>query len=96
MEQTISIKTLIEFFKNKNKYFINEVKGHTGIPDNSDDGEQGEYNEYFRFYKHPDLPEGVFLRETYQTDSYGYDRHLTKYEFVKGKEKTITVFEPIN
>lgn len=56
---------------------------------------QGEYNETFKFYKHPGLPEGVFMKEAYNTDSYGYDAKLETVEFVKGKEKQITVYEPI-
>lgn len=92
----VSIETLNDFLKNKNKYFVNEVRGHIGISDDNYDGVQGEYNEFFKFFKHPEFPEDIFLKETYQTDSYGENTYLTKYEFVKGKEKLVTVFEPIN
>lgn len=94
MEQTIKLTDLQDLFNNKNRYFHSETKGYIGV--HSDDGDEGEYNETFKFYKHPGFPEGIFMRETYNTDSYGYDDVLVKTEFVKGKEKTITVFEPIN
>lgn len=94
-EETILLKDLQDLLKNKLKYKVNEVKGHTGIINNSDDGSQGEYNETFIYYKHFGLPEGIFMRETYQPDSYGSDDILTEVVFIKGKEKKITVFEPI-
>lgn len=93
---SILITTLQEFFKNKNKYLVNTEKGHIGIPDNDYDGDHGEYNETFKFYKHPDFPEGIFFRETWHTDSYGDNNSVVEYGFVEGKEKTITVYEPIN
>jgi hypothetical protein len=93
--KTIPLNALNELFKNKQKYFVNKEQGHIGIGSSSD-GEQGEYNETFKFYKHPELPEGVFFRETLQTDSYGDNDSVINYEFVEGKEKTITIFEPIN
>lgn len=91
----ISISSFNDVMNNKSKYLVQKTNGHTGVPDDSD-GEQGEYNEKFIFYKHPEFPEGVFLRETTETDSYGYDEHVTKIEFVEGREKTITIFEPVN
>jgi len=94
MEQTIKISVLQELFKNKNKYFLNKKNGHTGVPDDGE-GNQGEYNEYFKYYRHPEMPENLFMRERYETDSYGETEGITHTEFVKGKEKTITVFEPI-
>ena len=94
-EDTISLKDLQDLLKNKRQYLQSTTKGHIGIPEGYDDGSQGEYNESFKFYKHPGLPEGVFMRETYQTDSYGSNESLTNIEFVKGREKTIKVFEPI-
>ena len=92
--ETILLKDLQDLLTNKQKYFQSEVKGETPIPEGRD-GSQGDYNETFRFYKHPGLPEGVFMRETYHSDSYGYNQSLNSVEFVKGREKTITVFEPI-
>jgi hypothetical protein len=95
MEATIKLKDLQDLFKNKNSYKQNTVKGHTGVTGGYDGGTQGEYNEYFIFYKHPGLPEGIFMRETYTTDSYGDNDTCILVEFVEGKEKTITVYEPI-
>ena len=78
--ETILLKDLQDLLSNKAKYL---------------QGNQGEYNETFKFYKHPGIPNGVFMRETYYTDSYGSNQNLVAVEFVKGKEKTITVFEPM-
>lgn len=75
---------------------MNTEKGHQGISDSNYGGAQGEYNETFRFYKHPSFPEGTFMRETYQTDSYGSNSSLVAINFVQGKAKQITVYEPIN
>lgn len=91
--QTISIEQINEFFKNKEKYLVKILKGHQGVI--FDGGNQGEYNETFRFYKHPSFPENIFLQETIITDSYGDGEYVTLIQFVEGKEKTITVFEPI-
>lgn len=92
--ESIALSDLQDLFNNKHKYFLSEEKGHIGVPDESE-GEQDEYNETFKFYKHPGLPEDTFMRETYNSDSYGYDDFLVKIDFVKGKAKTITVYEPI-
>lgn len=80
----------------KKKYFVSESKGHIGIPDNCYDGEQGEYNERFEFFRHPDFPENIFMKITYITDSYGDNETKENIEFVEGKVKTVTVYEPIN
>ena len=93
--QSITLKVLNELLSQKHKYFLNQQYGYKGIPDNAYDGEQGEYNEYFKFYRHPEMPENVFLKETYNTDSYGDNEHVVSLSFVEGKAKTITVFEPI-
>jgi hypothetical protein len=92
MEELVSIKTMNEFFSNRGKYFVEEVKGHTPIRDD-DEGLQGEYNEYFRIYKHPDFPQGYFLKETYHTNSYGDDPALEELKFVTAKTKMIAVYE---
>jgi len=89
------IKAFNEVMSNKKAYKTNTERGHTGVPDDSE-GNQGEYNEKFIFYKHKDFPEGVFLRETLQTDSYGDYESIVEVMFVEGKEKTITIFEPVN
>ena len=92
--KSIDLKSLNDLFANKSKYFHSETTGHNGVG-NSYDGVQGEYNETFKFYKHPALPEGVFLKETYNTDSYGYEERIVSIQFVEGVEKTVKVFEPI-
>jgi len=90
MEQTIKISTLNDFFTNKQKYFVN-----TSITE-SHGNYEGCYDEYFKYYKHPDLPKHVFFRETIRTNSYKTDDFVYNIELVEGKEKTITIFEPIN
>jgi len=100
-ETTVSIKTINELLEDIHKssyvkkYFINKQDGHKGVLDGSD-GSQGEYNEYFEFYQHPSLNENVFLRVTFNTDSYGDNESISSIQFVEGKAKTITVYEPIN
>jgi len=93
-EETILLKDLQDLLLNKQKYKQNTEIGHYGVGD-SGEGNQGDYNEKFIFYKHPGLPEGVFMKETWQSDSYGCNEAITQIEFVKGKEKTITVLEPV-
>ncbi len=94
-DETILLKDLQDLLTNKHKYFMQESKGHTGIADDSYEGSQGEYNERLKFYKHPGLPEGIFMKETWVSDSYGNNDSIQSITFVKGKEKTVTVFEPI-
>lgn len=91
----VPIHAFNEVMNNKKLYKTQEVTGYTGVPSNGE-GNQGEYNEKFLFYKHPDFPEGIFLRETWITDSYGYNASIEKIEFVEGKEKLVTVFESIS
>jgi len=89
------LKDLQDLLTNKSKYKLKQEElGHQGVPKNGG-GNQGEYNEKFVFYKHPSFPKNMFMRETYVTNSYGYDYHLVSVQFVEGREKTITVFEPI-
>lgn len=97
-EKVIKLSILQELFNNKEKYKLNTEKGYQGVSGNSysSDGVQGEYDEKFIFYRHPEMDNNLFMRETYNTDSYGYNDSLVKIEFVKGKTKKITVFEPIN
>lgn len=83
---TILLTDLQDLFNNKDKYFVQEAKGHMGVPDDGG-GNQGEYNETFKYYKHPGLPTGVFMVETYQSNSYGNNDSLSAISFVKGKEK---------
>ena len=89
------IKAFNEVMSNKKVHKTQEITGHIGVPENYE-GSQGEYNEKFIFYKHKDFPEGVFLRETLQTDSYGDNESIVEVKFVEGKEKIVTIFEPVN
>ena len=90
---TIQISVLNDLFLNKHLYHINTIGGYQGIPESEDEGIQGEYNEYFKIYRHPDMPENLFMKETWHTDSYGYDEALQSVTFVKSGKKTITVYE---
>lgn len=92
----ISLKALNELLSDntRSKFLLNEKDGHKGVPD-SGDGNQGEYNERFEFYKHPELPENIFLQITYQSDSYGDNEAIHEMKFVEGKAKTVTIYEPV-
>ena len=92
--ESIKVEVLMDLFNNKHQYKVNKVQGHKGIPDDNFYGIRDEYNEYFLFYKHPEFPENLFMRESYRTDSYGGDDRLYAVDFVTGKEKTIIVYEP--
>lgn len=96
-EQTISIKVLNELLSSetRSKYRKSSSKGHQGIGNDDYDGHQGEYNETFEFYQHPDMPANIFLRLTEHTDSYGDNESIVEYQFVEGKAKQVTVYEPI-
>lgn len=90
--ESISIKVLNELMSKdtKHKYKINIVEGGRELY-----GEGG-YNETFEFYQHPEMPKNIFLKITMRTDSYGDSNFIYGLQFVEGKEKTITVYEPIN
>lgn len=92
---TISVDVLKELFNNKSKYKISEDKGHQGITSNDYGGVQAEYNERFVYYRHPQMPNNLFLRETYHTDSYGYNETINSIDFVEGREEITTVYKPI-
>ena len=98
--ESISIKVLNELMSvsTKRKYKINQLPGHNGVDNesSSSQGYQGEYNETFEFYQHPEMPKNIFLKITMRTDSYGENDFIHEIQFVEGKEKTITIYEPIN
>lgn len=94
-KESILLEDLQDLLKNKQNYKLQTEKGHQGISNFTYDGEQEEYNETLVFYKHPGLPDNVFMKETYRTDSYGNNDFLYSVEFIEGKAKTITVYEPI-
>jgi hypothetical protein len=79
---------------NKKLKFVEKQIDHQGIPDNAYDGSQGNYNEYSNIFQVVSEPE-IFIKVTYQTDSYGSNDSLTSVQFVQGVKKTIEVFEPI-
>lgn len=91
---TIGVLNELLSEKTREKFLFDSSNGYQGVPENGE-GYQGEYNKKFKFYKHPGLPENVFLKVTIQTDSYGDNESITEYQFVEGKAKQITVFEPI-
>ena len=95
MTESIKIKVLNELLSvdKKHKYRVTSLNGHQGIEDY--EGSQGDYNETFEFYQHPDMPKNLFLKITMRTDSYGDNDFIHELQFVEGKEKTITVYEPI-
>lgn len=94
--ESINIKALNELLQKstRQKYFLNKTNGHHGVPDNSD-GEQGEYNEVLSYYRHPEMPENVFLQISEHTDSYGDNLTISEMKFVQGVAKQVTVYEPI-
>ena len=68
---------------------VKRIRGHQGIAEGS--ASQGEYNEFFDIY--PTSIPDYFVKVTIQTDSYGEDEKVKGIKIVKGKEKTITVYE---
>jgi len=90
----IKILNLLLSEQTKSKYFVAEQQGHQGV-ENTSNGEQGEYNETHKYYRHPEMPENVFLQITNRTDSYGDNDRIAELKFVQGKAKQITVYEPI-
>jgi hypothetical protein len=95
--ESIKINILNEVLSSKTRknYFLSERRGVFGVPDGSE-GSQGDYNEIFKYYRHPDMPENVFLQITEHSDSYGDNFSITDIKLVEGKAKTVTVYEPIN
>jgi hypothetical protein len=58
------------------------------------DGEQGEEGLTYEFYEVKG-EENLFIRLTITTDSYGDNESIQGVQFVRPKEKTVTVFETI-
>lgn len=94
--ESIKINVLNEVLQEstRKKYFLNEANGHFGVPDDGE-GNQDEYNEKHKYYRHPEMPENVFLQITERTDSYGDNWKIAEMKFVQGVAKQITVYEPI-
>ena len=80
-------------FSQKPKYleFTEKLVGHHMDGNES----QGDYNEYFTIWKikDPEFGEGMFIKATVHTDSYGDNEFVKGIEFVKGKSKTVTIYE---
>ena len=67
---------------------IKRISGHQGVVEGAS---QGEYNEFFDIY--PTSNPSYFVKVTITTDSYGEEEKVKGIKIVKGKEKTITVYE---
>ena len=93
-EEVIKVSVLVELFNSKSKYKISASNGHQGIPEGYE-GYGGEYNERFVYYRHPEMPESLFLQETYNTDSYGESLELESSGFFKQETELITNFRKI-
>lgn len=63
------------------------------IRDNND-GRQGEENTFYRIFKVKN-EDNLFVKIEYYTDSYGDGESIQGIEFVKPKEKVVTVYEQI-
>lgn len=74
---------------------VNSERTHTGVLNTNGYGSQDEFNETTTYYTHKELPEGVFVRFVNRTDSYGEGNALHSVQFVQGRAKQITVYEPI-
>ena len=53
---------------------------------------QGEYNEYHEIYSIKSLP-GLFIKVTYNTDSYGDSERITGTKFVKKVKKEVNIYD---
>lgn len=76
---------------NKELVFVEKILGHQGVP-NGYDGMQGEYNEYHEIYSIKSLP-GLFIKVTYNTDSYGDSERITGTKFVKKVKKEVNIYD---
>jgi hypothetical protein len=59
-----------------------------------EDGSQGESSEYYKYYKVNGV-DNIFIEIQFGTDSYGYNDFPVGVQFVKPKEKVVTIFETI-
>lgn len=82
MKETISFELLQEFFKNKDKYFVERTRD-----------EDSGYD--YVIYKHPLWPKDVYFKETIEEeDSYGNSsNHLVSQGFVTPIEKTVIIYK---
>lgn len=92
---TIQIEEVNKVLANlhNNTYLIDTRKGYQGIPNDYSDGMQGEYNETIKIFRTDKFPEGYALVCKYHTDSYGDNESLESCQLLKGKEKSIIIYE---
>lgn len=76
---------------NKELSFVDKILGHQGIPSGYE-GMQGEYNEYHEIYSIRSLPE-LFIKVTYNTNSYGDSERITSTKFVKKVKKEVNIYD---
>lgn len=57
-----------------------------------EEGEQGESNEIYEIYD-MGLGDGMFIKLQISYDSYGENEFVDGVQFVKAREKTVTVYE---
>jgi len=96
----ISVEKLNKIFKeiqffpnNKELKYLERQEGHKGVPE-AVEGYQGEYNEYSEIYKINEFDD-LFLKVTYNTDSYGENDFVVSIQFAKPKQVNKTIYEPI-
>lgn len=58
------------------------------------EGSQGESSEYYKYYKVNGV-DNIFIEIQFGTDSYGDNDFPVGVQFVKPKEKVVTIFETI-
>lgn len=74
--------------------FVERIDNHLGVSDNSyaADGVEGEYDSYSMIYKINSQP-NLYMRVTYNTDSYGANESIISIRFVKKNEKKVKTYE---
>lgn len=97
----LEISVLNKVLKNieypKSAGLVNQDKVYTrniiGVH-NDWEGNQGDSNEYYITYTHPEL-DGILVKFTYETDSYGGNDRITSIQFGRAVKKEISVFEEV-
>lgn len=89
----LTLESLNKIFNNipRNLQFVKKISDNTSKFE--DGGLQGEVGEIIKIYSSSELPEDVFIKITYVTDSYGGNEAIDSICFVKEVEKTVTVYE---
>lgn len=83
---------LNEIFSDLSNFYWNNRDKVVHTEEGSEGQYEGSYNSTVRVYD-LGLPDKMFLKIEERTDSYGDNLSLHKIEFVKGKEKTVVVYE---